>query len=59
VALVVDDIVTVQPWAVRGVGIRGEAELLTGPHRLGPAFSEELIRIHPKEIHSWELEEEA
>ncbi|MEU5434590.1 PPOX class F420-dependent oxidoreductase [Streptomyces sp. NPDC020719] len=58
-ALVVDDVVSVRPWKVRGVEIRGEAELLTGPHELGPHFSEELIRIHPRKIHSWGLEEGA
>ncbi|MEU3600361.1 PPOX class F420-dependent oxidoreductase [Streptomyces sp. NPDC006798] len=58
VALVVDDILSVRPWRVRGVDIRGEAELLTGPHDLGPHFSQELIRIHPKKIHSWGLEQE-
>ncbi|MCF6525510.1 PPOX class F420-dependent oxidoreductase [Streptomyces sp. JJ36] len=56
-ALVVDDLVSVRPWRVRGVEIRGEAELHTGPHELGPHFSEELIRIHPRWIHSWGLEE--
>lgn len=55
-SLVVDDIVSVQPWQVRGIEIRGEAELLTGPHDLGPHFSEELIRIHPRWIHSWGLD---
>ncbi|MFD9484883.1 PPOX class F420-dependent oxidoreductase [Streptomyces sp. NPDC059991] len=57
-ALVVDDVVSVRPWRVRGVEVRGEAELLTGPHELGPHFSEELIRIHPEKIHSWGLDEE-
>ncbi|MEO3974352.1 PPOX class F420-dependent oxidoreductase [Streptomyces sp. CAU 1734] len=56
VALVVDDVVSVRPWRVRGVEIRGAAELLTGPHELGAHFSEELIRIHPRKIHSWGLE---
>ncbi|MDX3850767.1 PPOX class F420-dependent oxidoreductase [Streptomyces sp. AK02-01A] len=56
VGLVVDDIVSVEPWTVRGVDIRGEAELLTGPHGLGPHFSEELIRIRPVKIHSWGLD---
>ncbi|WHM35853.1 PPOX class F420-dependent oxidoreductase [Streptomyces sp. BPTC-684] len=56
-ALVVDDVVSVRPWRVRGVEIRGEAELLTGPHELGPHFSEELIRIRPQKIHSWGLED--
>ncbi|MFG3282289.1 PPOX class F420-dependent oxidoreductase [Streptomyces sp. NPDC048111] len=57
-ALVVDDVVSVRPWKVRGVEIRGTAELLTGPHDLGPHFSEELIRIRPRKIHSWGLEED-
>ncbi|MFE5888105.1 PPOX class F420-dependent oxidoreductase [Streptomyces sp. NPDC056468] len=55
-ALVVDDLVSVRPWRVRGIEIRGDAELLTGPHELGPHFSEEVIRIHPRWIHSWGLE---
>ncbi|MEV8546642.1 PPOX class F420-dependent oxidoreductase [Streptomyces sp. NPDC051572] len=58
VALVVDDIVSVRPWKVRGIDIRGEAELLVGPHELGPHMSEEVIRIHPRRIHSWGLETE-
>ncbi|MFE3325345.1 PPOX class F420-dependent oxidoreductase [Streptomyces sp. NPDC059176] len=57
VALVVDDVVSVRPWRVRGVDVRGEAELLTGPHGLGPQFSDEVIRIHPKKIISWGLEQ--
>ncbi|WP_030787987.1 PPOX class F420-dependent oxidoreductase [Streptomyces sp. NRRL S-920] len=56
VSLVVDDIVSLEPWKVRGIDIRGEAELLTGPHELGPGFSEELIRIRPRRIHSWGLD---
>ncbi|MCX5530499.1 PPOX class F420-dependent oxidoreductase [Streptomyces sp. NBC_00006] len=59
VSLVVDDIASVTPWRVRGVDIRGEAELLVGPHELGPHMSEEVIRIHPRKVHSWGLEEDA
>ncbi|MEU4273074.1 PPOX class F420-dependent oxidoreductase [Streptomyces sp. NPDC026092] len=55
VALVVDDLASVRPWRVRGVEIRGVAELLVGPHELGPHFSEEVIRIHARRIHSWGL----
>ncbi|MGW3632309.1 PPOX class F420-dependent oxidoreductase [Streptomyces sp. NPDC005122] len=51
VALVVDDVVSLRPWKVRGIDIRGEAELLTGPYDLGPHFSDELIRVHPRRIH--------
>jgi pyridoxamine 5'-phosphate oxidase family protein len=58
VALVVDDVVSLRPWRVRGVEIRGEAELLTGPHNLGAHLSDELIRIHAQKIHSWGLAEE-
>lgn len=59
IALVVDDIVSLRPWKVRGVDVRGEAELLVGPHDLGAHLSEELIRIHPHRIHSWGLEDDA
>ncbi|GAA2468590.1 MULTISPECIES: PPOX class F420-dependent oxidoreductase [Actinomycetes] len=59
IALVVDDIVSVEPWRVRGVDIRGEAELLVGPHELGPQLSEEVIRIRPERVFSWGLEEPA
>lgn len=55
VALVVDDLASARPWRVRGVEIRGTAELLVGPHELGPHFSDQVIRIHPRRIHSWGL----
>jgi pyridoxamine 5'-phosphate oxidase family protein len=55
-ALVVDDLVSIAPWTVRGVEIRGTAELLTGPHNLGRHFSPEVIRIHPEKIYSWGLD---
>ncbi len=58
ISLVVDDIVSVRPWAVRGIEVRGAAELLEGPHDLGPHFSEEIIRIVPAWVHSWQLEDE-
>ncbi|MGQ5638412.1 MULTISPECIES: PPOX class F420-dependent oxidoreductase [unclassified Streptomyces] len=58
IALVVDDIASLRPWRVRGVDIRGKAELLVGPHGLAPHFSDEVIRIHPRTVHSWGLEEE-
>lgn len=57
VALVVDDLVSVRPWRVRGVEIRGEADLLVGPHGLGPGFGEEVIRIRPLRVISWGLED--
>lgn len=57
-SLVVDDIAGVDPWKVRGVEIRGEAELLHGPHDLAPGMSDELIRLRPHWVHSWGLEED-
>jgi pyridoxamine 5'-phosphate oxidase family protein len=58
VAFVVDDIASVSPWRVRGIEIRGEAEVLdTGGSELGPGFAPEMFRIAPKRIVSWGLEE--
>ncbi|WP_042416511.1 PPOX class F420-dependent oxidoreductase [Streptacidiphilus anmyonensis] len=57
ISLVVDDLVSTSPWRVRGVEIRGTAELLTGPHALGPNFSPEVIRVHPEHVISWGLDE--
>lgn len=58
ISLVVDDLVSERPWKVRGLEIRGRAELLTDPHLLGPQFSPEVIRVHPEWVTSWGLEEE-
>ena len=58
VAFVVDDLASVNPWRVRGMEIRGEAEVLdTGGTELGPGFDPEMFRITPKRIVSWGLEE--
>ena len=56
VAFVVDDIASVQPWRVRGVEIRGEAEALrSGGKDMMPSFDDEMFRIHPKRVLSWGL----
>ncbi len=58
VALVVDDITSVNPWRVRGIEVRGEAEVLaTGGTELGPGFAPEMFRITPRRIVSWGLDE--
>ena len=57
-ALVVDDLASVTPWRVRGVEVRGEAELWEGPHDVSPLMSDELIVIHPRRIISWGMAEE-
>jgi pyridoxamine 5'-phosphate oxidase family protein len=46
-AIVIDDLVSVDPWHVRGVEVRGRAEAV--PDGGG------LIRIHPDRVISWGL----
>ena len=59
VAFVIDDIASVSPWRVRGIEIRGEAEVLdTGGAELGPGFAPEMFRITPQRIVSWGLSEQ-
>jgi len=56
VAFVVDEIVSLRPWQVRGVEIRGHAEALRDQPPLIPGFTGERIRIHPRRILSWGLD---
>jgi pyridoxamine 5'-phosphate oxidase family protein len=57
VAFVVDDLASVNPWKVRGIEIRGRAEILpTGGKELGPGFDPEMIRIRPRRIISWGID---
>ncbi|WP_185949419.1 PPOX class F420-dependent oxidoreductase [Microbispora sp. KK1-11] len=55
VAFVVDDVATVDPWAPRGVEIRGKAAALTDQEPPLPGLSREIIRITPTKIVSWGL----
>jgi pyridoxamine 5'-phosphate oxidase family protein len=58
VAFVVDDVASVTPWRVRGVEIRGEAQVLdSGGSEVGPGFDPEMFRITPRRIVSWGLHE--
>ncbi len=55
-AIVVDDLVSADPWTVRMIEVRGRAEALDhGGATLGPGFADELIRIHPDRIVSYGL----
>ena len=47
-ALVIDDIASVNPWHVRGVEVRGPAEVVEDRRPL--------IRVHPARVVSWGLE---
>jgi pyridoxamine 5'-phosphate oxidase family protein len=49
-AVVIDDLVSTDPWQPRGVEVRGRAEAIEGDR--------DLIRIHPARIVSWGLESE-
>jgi pyridoxamine 5'-phosphate oxidase family protein len=55
VALVVDDVASVDPWHVRGVEIRGRAEALADGGASRPGVSPAVIRIHPERVLSWGL----
>jgi pyridoxamine 5'-phosphate oxidase family protein len=48
-AIVIDDLVSVDPWQPRGIEIRGKAEVLDDPPR---------IRIRPGRVVSWGLEDD-
>jgi pyridoxamine 5'-phosphate oxidase family protein len=53
-AIVVDDLVSVDPWTPRMLEIRGRAEAVpTGGADLGPGFGEAFIRIHPEKVNSF------
>jgi pyridoxamine 5'-phosphate oxidase family protein len=49
-AIVIDDLLSIDPWRPRGVEIRGRAEAIEGDRPL--------IRIHPERIISWGIETE-
>lgn len=53
VALVIDELASVDPWTVRGVEIRGWAEALDGQAPAMRGMTGEIIRIHPRRIISW------
>ncbi len=60
VAVVIDDIASVNPWKVRGIEVRGEAEaLMNGGESIGRGFDPEMFRITPKHVVSWGINSEA
>jgi pyridoxamine 5'-phosphate oxidase family protein len=56
VAFVVDDIVSVQPWVVRCLEIRGTAEAIAEPTDSAARIPGAIIRIHPVRIISWGID---
>jgi pyridoxamine 5'-phosphate oxidase family protein len=56
VALVIDDLVSRDPWTVRGLEIRGTAVALSDVDPPVPFMSREVIRITPNWITTWGLD---
>jgi pyridoxamine 5'-phosphate oxidase family protein len=58
VSFVVDDLASINPWTPRFIEIRGTAEALkTGGEAHGPGFAPELIRITPRRIIAFGIDE--
>jgi pyridoxamine 5'-phosphate oxidase family protein len=52
-AIVVDDLLSVDPWRPRFLEIRGRAQAIpTGGAALGPGFGDAFIRIYPEKVNS-------
>jgi pyridoxamine 5'-phosphate oxidase family protein len=56
VAFVVDDIVSLNPWQVRCLEIRGRAEAVSDQPPPRPGFSREIIRIHPQRVFTFGID---
>lgn len=56
VAFVVDDLATIDPWAPRGIEIRGTAVARTDLEPPRPGMSRGIIEITPARIVSWNLD---
>ena len=56
-AFVVDDLASVDPWRVRCLEIRGTAEAIEGANDAEGGGDSAVIRIHPKRIISFGLDE--
>jgi pyridoxamine 5'-phosphate oxidase family protein len=59
VAVVVDDLVSTDPWTVRGLEVRGTALALSDVDPPVPFMSREIIRITPTWVASWGLDPNA
>jgi pyridoxamine 5'-phosphate oxidase family protein len=57
VAFVVDDVPSVNPWRVRCLEIRGTAEAIEHPTDSGYSSADPIIRIHPRRILSFGLDQ--
>jgi len=56
-AIVVDDLVSTDPWTPRMLEIRGRAEAVaSGGSDLGPGFGDAFIRLRPEKVNSFGIE---
>jgi pyridoxamine 5'-phosphate oxidase family protein len=59
VAIVIDDLASIDPWRPRMIEIRGEAEVLpTGGQTIGRGFDPPMFRIWPKRVISIGIEDD-
>ncbi|MDN3355582.1 PPOX class F420-dependent oxidoreductase [Actinomadura sp. DC4] len=56
VAFVVDDIASLDPWTVRCLEIRGDAEALTEPEDSAGNLGGPIIRVHPRRVMSFGID---
>jgi pyridoxamine 5'-phosphate oxidase family protein len=50
VAIVIDDLASIDPWRPRMIEVRGEADMPSGGETVGPGFDAEMFRIRPRRI---------
>ncbi len=56
-AIVIDDLVSTDPWTPRMLEIRGRAEqIASGGEDFGPGFGPAFIRIHPEKVNSYGID---
>ncbi len=56
-AIVVDDLVSIDPWTPRMLELRGRAEAIeTGGADLGPGFGDAFIRLSPEKVNSFGID---
>ncbi|MBV8717194.1 MAG: hypothetical protein JO020_21340 [Chloroflexi bacterium] len=58
IAVVIDDLASVDPWRPRMIEVRGVAEVhATGGESIGQGFDPEMFRIKPKRIVAFGLDD--
>ncbi len=59
ISFVVDDLASIDPWAPRGIEMRGDADAIGDADPPRPGFGRGLIRIHPSRVISWGIDNDA